>query len=1219
MKKFLFFVFFISSFSFCELIGYWKLDEGKGNIALDYSGKGNAGEIINAFYEKTERGNAIRFSTEKKSYIIVSDGAWNFGEGTITFLFWIKVNGPGKGNAAIEHAHTGAVPGSFTVIDWGKIGFSVYDDMSKEKTVWFKNAKYNQWHFIGIVWKKAKDGYIKAYLDGEEVDKIDVSCITKTPGSLYFGARGEVPDQFMDGYLKEVAVFNHELSSEEIKGIYEGKPLIKSPLVIGFLGTDKIYYDKGEDIEVNLILRNIQNENQKGEIVLNTVSYVNERKNYLKEEIEFKPDEIKEIKKKIKLNDEMYGVQLEAIVKCKDSEVKAYSYFATSDNLWKVSIGAGSPSNSALYTETYFKNLVKSWKENYINWFEVDFWAPDDWGYMTPKEEKWVSGQAARYESKNNLKFLINEAHKYGIKAITYGKGIASAPWGMEIARKNPEWFLNGLDGLSMWGYYDVWQVENWNKYPPNSEERKKYFTTNWMPLFPNFRNIEALDWGINELINSSLEFGWDGVRFDGQFSVSDPLLKPDKEDDEFSTFNMQRMKEKIWEKIPNYLFGYNWSYHPDEFYDEIRKGYLHEMEESLAGGGLYMQEAINTFRYGYGRQYKKWSEYYINETIASDIVRKKGGIYQYIYNIRAYKPSTRLYKFILGTSLGTHQAYGDHLYVGGCSNCGKFLTRWSFLFWSDRLNRILKPAELLEIGNDDNREIWWENNVYEYIAGEKLRYIIIHLINPPTDDEIGKEEIPLPIKKIKISFNSKSGEKVIDVFQISSDLNTEDFSQRLNFKYGKVEIPELKIWSIIVFKIESTKPYKVELNNNKFTKKPEVSLEIANKKYEEFINESRENRKKGISIWRAVDRGWNSHFAIKNDIEAKGGVCAVVDYKMGGGTMYAAYYPDKWGIYKATWRIKIEDVNDDINIVLRASPSTKSSIKENYAERKISVNDFKEKGKYEEFSLEFSHIRIPGFYTALTASIGNCKKGTVYIDTVKVEPIKILSDKEIGEKYLPEIKISEVKIPEKKDGLKILVLRGYWWKNYKTEEVAEEIEGEIVKFDVYPDPTKPSYNIFDYNVLILVNYPLNFDDYKFRNDISSFVNSGGKLIILGGMYCLGQGGLKDTIIEDILPVQLKGYGEIIKAEKPLILSYGTNKPINEKPSIYYYHNFIPKSESKILLYAENFPILIERKFGKGKVVVFGGTVLGDKLKDETPFWETKEWIKILKNIIKED
>ena len=826
---------------------------------------------------------------------------------------------------------------------------------------------------------------------------------------------------------------------------------------------------------------------------------------------------------------------------------------------------------------------------------------------MTPVEESWVSGQAARYHNKNVLKALIDYGHKYGIKAITYGKGAAAAPWGLEIARKNPEWFLNGLDGLKMWGYYDPWIVENWNNYLPGTEERKKFFNTDWMPLSINFRNIEALDYGINELIKTSLEYGWDGVRFDGQFSIVDPLKKPEKEDDEFSTFNMQRMKEKIWEKFPNYLFGYNWSYHPKEFYDEIRGEYLHEMEESLAGGGLYMQEAMNTFTYGYGRQYKKWSEYDKNEVEASDIIREKGGIYLYIYNITSYKPSTRLYKFIIGTSLGAHQAYGDHLYVPGCSNWGKFLTRWSFLFWAQELERIKNPQELIEIKNEN---IWWENKVYQLVVKRDLKYLIIHLINPPTSDEIGKEEIPLPVKDLEININLKN-EKIKNIYFVSPQLETEDFAIKLTHKYGKLKIPQLNVWGILVLEVEGTKPYEIPKKIEKYTKKAEVNQEIALKKYEEFVRKNRENIKKGISIWRAVDRGWNSRFAITNDKDASGGVCAIVDYKMGGGIMYAAYGAEKWGYYRATWRIKIVDVNEDINIVLKATPSSKSEIKENYAERKLKVSDFSKIGEYEEFSLDFAHIRIPGFYTALTVEIGNCKKGAVYVDTVKVEPIKLMTDKEIGEKYFQNLKIEEMNLPDPKEGLSILVLRGYWWKNYKLEEVVNEIKEEVIKFDVYPDPTKQPYNIADYNYIFLINFPISFDSYDLRIKLLSFVKSGGKLVIFGGMYSLGQGGLKNTILEDILPIELIGSGELVKAEYPLIL-----ESFKEKAAIYYYHKVSAKKEAKVLLKASGEPVLLESNFGKGKIIIFTGTVLGDKKREEIPFWESKEWKDVLKNKI---
>ena len=312
---------FLINLCFADLIGYWKLDEGKGDIALDYSGKFLGGKIINAVFENTEKGTALKFSQENKSYIEIPDGDWNIEEGTITFLFWVK--SIGLSSSIVEHAFTGVIPGSFTVIDrGGKLGFSVYDDNFKEKIVFFKNFKRNEWQFIGIVWKKSKEGYIKIYLNGEEEGKVDVSCTKKVPGKLYLGARGEVPDQFMNGYLKEVAIFKRELTDEEIRNIYNGKSIIEDEFTIGFLSVDKIFYNKGENLSYRTIIRNLTSEDRKIKFSVNTISYLNERENYENKEIELSPNEIKEIKGEIKLNQEKYGVALEVILQEKKREKK---------------------------------------------------------------------------------------------------------------------------------------------------------------------------------------------------------------------------------------------------------------------------------------------------------------------------------------------------------------------------------------------------------------------------------------------------------------------------------------------------------------------------------------------------------------------------------------------------------------------------------------------------------------------------------------------------------------------------------------------------------------------------------------------------------------------------------------------------------------------------------------------------------------------------------
>ncbi len=197
-----------------------------------------------------------------------------------------------------------------------------------------------------------------------------------------------------------------------------------------------------------------------------------------------------------------------------------------------------------------------------------------------------------------------------------------------------------------------------------------------WYYLYPNINRLDMLDWGIDQLIASAQEYGWDGVRFDGDFSWA--------ANDEVGARNQRRMKERIWAKLPNFVFGYNISFSPTE---ETPDKWTHALREGLAGGGHYMHEAIRDYAYASNGRYSSYHDYWTKESAACEHVRQLGASYHFIYDLNHLKsPEQKIYKFVLGTSAGAHPVYGDSAIAGGCANWGRFLTRWSAFVWDTNL-----------------------------------------------------------------------------------------------------------------------------------------------------------------------------------------------------------------------------------------------------------------------------------------------------------------------------------------------------------------------------------------------------------------------------------------------------------------------------------------------------------------------------------------------------
>jgi hypothetical protein len=83
-------------------------------------------------------------------------------------------------------------------------------------------------------------------------------------------------------------------------------------------------------------------------------------------------------------------------------------------------------------------------------------------------------------------------------------------------ARRHPDWFTQNPFGQPASATYNTayFPLAKWNNIQANPGGLGQ-----WFYLYPRLTSLESLDWGIDQLILSSQEYGWEGVRFDGDFS----------------------------------------------------------------------------------------------------------------------------------------------------------------------------------------------------------------------------------------------------------------------------------------------------------------------------------------------------------------------------------------------------------------------------------------------------------------------------------------------------------------------------------------------------------------------------------------------------------------------------------------------------------------------------------------------------------------------------
>ena len=210
------------------LVGYWKLDEGSGTTAVDWSGYQNDGTTTGATVNQAGQvDKAYSFATT--DYVSVADpadGSLDFGTGDFTLVAWFKTSDTtSEQNIITKGGTSDAVAGYRMSVNDGGSGGDVWVGISDGTTLssCALGSGYtdNTWYHVAAVTTRSSD-LITVYVDGAQLNTCDVSS---TSGSVSGGNNFTISytsaaEDFV-GLLDDVRVFSRALSSNEVNNIYE--------------------------------------------------------------------------------------------------------------------------------------------------------------------------------------------------------------------------------------------------------------------------------------------------------------------------------------------------------------------------------------------------------------------------------------------------------------------------------------------------------------------------------------------------------------------------------------------------------------------------------------------------------------------------------------------------------------------------------------------------------------------------------------------------------------------------------------------------------------------------------------------------------------------------------------------------------------------------------------------------------------------------------------
>jgi hypothetical protein len=226
------------------LVGHWRMDDGGGNTAKDYSGNGNTGSLQGGTAATAGKiGGALQFDGVDDHVRVADKNSLDI-TGAMTIALWIKSDGLVNNNAGLvskssDSTKYGAAPANSTYefgVNFGNLYFKISNGSTSSLVIGDEKPLIDgTWHHVAAVWDGTKnaDG-LKIYIDGVETytDTSTISAIQSKDWALDIGGFGQRPFQ---GSLDDVAVFSRALNPGEILTLASGRASSNPPQIAALI------------------------------------------------------------------------------------------------------------------------------------------------------------------------------------------------------------------------------------------------------------------------------------------------------------------------------------------------------------------------------------------------------------------------------------------------------------------------------------------------------------------------------------------------------------------------------------------------------------------------------------------------------------------------------------------------------------------------------------------------------------------------------------------------------------------------------------------------------------------------------------------------------------------------------------------------------------------------------------------------------------------------
>lgn len=205
-------------------VGYWKFDEGSGNIAQDSSGNGNFGSVNDATWMNGVVGQALHFDGIDDWVSIPTSPTLEITGNQITFEFWVKFDNAITGSSPYMKFFDKGDAYNSAMRETGNIRFTFWlagdssANLDSSRTSWLAGTWY---HIAEVYDGNAMSIYVNGILDNSMPMTGNIASMSYP---LAVGAYTLGGQYFLQGAMDEFKIYNYARTTQDILNDYNSVP-----------------------------------------------------------------------------------------------------------------------------------------------------------------------------------------------------------------------------------------------------------------------------------------------------------------------------------------------------------------------------------------------------------------------------------------------------------------------------------------------------------------------------------------------------------------------------------------------------------------------------------------------------------------------------------------------------------------------------------------------------------------------------------------------------------------------------------------------------------------------------------------------------------------------------------------------------------------------------------------------------------------------------------